>query len=105
MNDNAKHIARLIRENISDIDPNAEVILYGSRARGEEKKDSDWDVLVLTSYPVNIQKERIFRDHLYDLELETGEPFSIFVYSESDWHMKQRVTPFYTNVTNEGITL
>ena len=100
-----KHISQLIRNSISSIDPNAEVILYGSRARGDERIDSDWDILILTNYYVDLQIERKFRDKLYDLELETGEPFSVFAYSKIDWQTKQRITPFYQNVTQEGILL
>ena len=100
-----EYISKLIRNSISSIDPNAEVILYGSRARGDERTDSDWDVLILTDYSVNLQTEREFRDKLYDLELETGEPFSVFAYSKSDWQTKQRITPFYQNVTLEGLRL
>ena len=98
-------IAQLIKKNISDIDPKAQIILYGSRARGNERKDSDWDLLVLTDYPVDLNKEREFRNHLYDLELETGEPFSLFAYSNAEWETKQKVTPFYQSVTKEGIRL
>jgi uncharacterized protein len=98
-------IGELIRKNISKIDPLADIILYGSRARGDYRRDSDWDVLVLTDYPVNLKKERDFRNNLYELELETGEPFSIFVYSKKDWLTKQKVTPFFENVTREGIYL
>ncbi|MCD4681206.1 MAG: nucleotidyltransferase domain-containing protein [Bacteroidales bacterium] len=105
MNKKTSIIGKLIRQNISEIDPFAEIILYGSRARGDEKKDSDWDILVLTDYPVDINKERDFRNNLYDLELRTGEPFSIFVYSKKDWITKQKITPFYYNVTQEGIQL
>jgi len=61
----------MVRNSISSIDPNAEVILYGSRARGDERIDSDWDILILTDYPVNLQTKRISRDKLYDLELVT----------------------------------
>jgi predicted nucleotidyltransferase len=95
----------MIRKNISMIDPKAEVILYGSRARGDDRPDSDWDILILTDYPVDLNKERVFRDNLYDLELETGEPFSVFVYSKNDWTSKQRITPFYNNVIREGIKI
>jgi len=100
-----QHISQLIRNSIRSIDPKAEVILYGSRARGDERIDSDWDILILTDYYVNLQIERKFRDKLYDLELETGEPFSVFAYSKNDWQTKQRITPFYQNVTQEGIRL
>lgn len=100
-----KHITTLIKQAVGRIDPNAQIILYGSRARGTEKVDSDWDILILTDYPVDIVKERVFRNTLYDLELETGEPFSVFVYSKIDWDTKQIITPFYVNVTNEGVRL
>lgn len=105
MNKRTKNIARLIKQNISEIDPYAQVILFGSRARGDEKSESDWDLLLLTEYPINLEKEKQFRNHLYDLELETGEPFSLFAYSKNDWNTKQKVTPFYFSVTREGISL
>ena len=100
-----QHISQLIRHYINAIDPKAEVILYGSRARGDERPDSDWDILVLTDYSVDLITERKFRDKLYDLELETGEPLSMFVYSKNDWRTKQRITPFYENVTQEGVRI
>jgi len=105
MKSKTEYISRLIRNSVSLVDPKAEVILYGSRARGDERLDSDWDILILTDYLIDIQIEREFRDKIYDLELETGESFSIFAYSKYDWKMKQRITPFYQNVTQEGITL
>lgn len=105
MKDKTQNITYLIRQTINDIDPDAEVILYGSRARGDEKPDSDWDILILTDYAVDLNTEQKFRDKLYDLELDTGEPFSVFVYSREDWTTKQRITPFYENVNQEGITL
>lgn len=100
-----QYISRLIRETIRSVDPKAEVILYGSRARGDDRTDSDWDILILTDYPVNLQTERKFRNKLYDLELKSGESFSVFAYSKNDWQTKQRITPFYQNVTQEGIWL
>jgi predicted nucleotidyltransferase len=105
MKTKTQHISQLIRHYINAIDPKADVILYGSRARGDERPDSDWDILVLTDYSVDLITERKFRDKLYDLELETGEPLSIFVYSKNDWQTKQRITPFYENVTQEGVRI
>ncbi len=105
MTSETKHFSKLIRNSINEVDANAEVLLYGSRARGTERKDSDWDVLVLTDYPVDLTKESKFRDTLYDLELESGEPISIFIYSKKDWKTKQIITPFYQNVMNEAVSL
>lgn len=100
-----KYIVQLIRESINSIDPGAEVILYGSRARGDDSSDSDWDILVLTDYVVDLSTERRFRNKLYDLVLESGESFSVFVYSKLEWQTKQRITPFYYNVLQDGISL
>ncbi len=105
MNKKTKHIARLIRKKIDEIDPGAQIILFGSRARGDERIDSDWDLLVLTEYPVDLDKEQLFRNNLYNLELETGEPFSLIAYSKNDWNTKQRISPFYANVKKEGISI
>lgn len=105
MKKKTKHISTLIKQAVGRIDPNAQIILYGSRARGTERVDSDWDILILTDYPVDIVKERVFRNALYDLELETGESFSVFVYSKTDWNTKQIITPFYFNITNDGVRL
>lgn len=105
MNVRTKHISQLIRQYISEVEPLSEVILYGSRARGDERKDSDWDILVLLEQDDNIQTERKLRNKIYDLEIETGESFSVFVYSKKNWNTKQRVTPFFRNVSREGLIL
>jgi predicted nucleotidyltransferase len=105
MNKKTEHIAHRIKSNISETDQNAQVILYGSRARGDARKDSDWDVLVLTDYPVTYPIEKAFRDHLYDLELETGETLSLFVYSKIDWNTRHHITPYFHNVSSQGIQL
>jgi len=105
MKKKTQYIGQLIKKYVREIDPNANVILYGSRARGNERHDSDWDILILTDYPANLEVERKFRNELYDLELETGESFSVFVYSKFDWQTKQKITPYYQSVTAEGINL
>lgn len=100
-----QHISKMIRNYINAIDPRADEILYGSRARGDERPDSDWDILILTNNVADIVTERKFRNKLYDLELETGEALSVFVYSKDDWQTRQRITPFFHNVSREGIRI
>lgn len=105
MKPKTQHITQLIRNYVNTIDPSADVILYGSRAREDEKPDSDWDILILTHSTASLMTERIFRDKLYDLSLETGEVFSVFVYSKDEWQTKQRFTSFYHNVSEEGVLI
>ena len=94
-----------IKNSINKIDPFVKIILYGSRARGDFKKKSDWDILILTDKDEFLRQEDKFRDKLYDIELETNEIISLQVYSKKYWKQKLKITPFYQNIINEGIEL
>ena len=43
--DQRTQVLSLIRDTIRASEPAAQIILYGSRARGDAREDSDWDVL------------------------------------------------------------
>ena len=101
-----QHIIQLIRERIIQKDPTAEVILYGSRARGDARTDSDWDVLILLNRKkVDKKLEQSFRHHLLDVELEISQPISVYVYSKTEWEKKYLITPFYRSIKKEGIKI
>jgi len=105
MKEKDTHMATLIRSVIKQVDPKAKVVLFGSRARGDAKKDSDWDLLILID-SLNIREsEDLFRDRMYDLELETGEIFSLFVYNNKDWASRHKITPLYKSIKKEGVVL
>jgi len=89
-----------------DRDPKAEIYLYGSRARGDNQTDSDWDILVITPRErVTFDYESDLRDPIFDIELETGEIISLIVYSKKDWINKMPYSPLFLNVTKEGIKI
>jgi len=101
-----ENILQKIKILVQQQEPAAKIYLYGSRARGNARIDSDWDLLIL------LNKDKITTDieqritfPLYDLEFETGEVISPMVYSEKEWKTKYRITPFYSNVMKEGVLL
>jgi len=99
-------IVSRIKSVVKQTDPSAVAILYGSRATGKAKKNSDWDVLILIDKSsVSLKEEQLFRHNLYDLELETGEAISTFVYSTNDWNTRLAVTPIYEAIKQIGIIL
>ena len=99
-----QNIIRQIRQKINELDSSAEVILYGSHARGDYKKESDWDILILLNHKhVDKFTEQKFRHHLFDIELEIGEPISVFVHSKNDWEGKYSITPLFKSIKQEGI--
>ncbi|MFN0016512.1 MAG: nucleotidyltransferase domain-containing protein [Saprospiraceae bacterium] len=98
-------ILKKIKEYARSVDPDAEVILFGSRARGDAHADSDWDILILISSAVTLTAEQAFRHKLFEIELEYGIAISTFVYSKTDWNGKFRATPLYDSITKEGTAI
>lgn len=100
------YILQKIKLLVQQHDPTAKIYLYGSRVRGNARKDSDWDlVILLNKDKITSEIEQGITYPLYDLEFETGEIISPMVYSENEWKTKYRITPFYSNVMKEGVLL
>jgi predicted nucleotidyltransferase len=95
-----------LRNAIDKIDPSAEVILYGSRARGDAAPESDYDLLILVDGPVNLKREDVFRRQLFPIEIETGAPLTVILVSRKDWQSPlYAAMPFYQNIQRDGIIL
>ena len=93
---------RLIKQNVHEVEADAEVWLYGSRAR----RDARRDVLVLSSKPkLTFKEEEAFMDHMSDLMVETGQAIQLFAYGKKDWHTRHYFTPFYKSIQSEAIRL
>lgn len=82
---------------------NSEVILFGSRARGNHRADSDWDFLVLIDEAqISRELKNEVIDHLYEIELETDSVIVPIVLTRHEWN-DQQVTPLYKIIQSEGI--
>nr|WP_278184601.1 nucleotidyltransferase domain-containing protein [Desulfofarcimen acetoxidans] len=81
------------------------VLLYGSRARGDHRLDSDMDVLILVKDKKNIDRDKIY-DFVLDSELEHGIDISVNIYENEQFNKLLQINaPFATNVVKEGETL
>lgn len=102
MDKKLEEIPKIVKEVIHQIDEAAEVILFGSRARGDFDADSDWDFLILIDEEVTSEKEELIRDALYDIELASGEVITSIIEEKSEWD-KYEETLIYKNIEEQGI--
>lgn len=100
----SKELGNKIKSVLEIIDPSAEVILFGSRARGDSKIDSDWDLLILLNIEVDEELKYQIWELLYDLELENEQVISSLIFSKKDWE-DFHFTPLYQNIEEEGVLL
>jgi tRNA nucleotidyltransferase (CCA-adding enzyme) len=83
----------------------AQVMLYGSQARGDAREDSDWDILIILDKP---KVEQSDHDNIAFpftmLGWELGEAIIPVIYTREEW-ANSSFMPFYKNVERDKIIL
>lgn len=83
------------------------VVLYGSVARGTQTDDSDIDVMILIDG--DNDELRLYDDKLNDVSTDFSLKYlkvlSIVDISYQEYENWRNISPFYRNVTKEGIIL
>ena len=98
-------LSRIRQTAISTIPNGGKAILYGSRARGDARNDSDWDILILLDKEVLNQSD--YDNVSYPFVLlgcDLGQEINPIMYTKKEWE-SYRITPFYENVLRDGIDL
>jgi predicted nucleotidyltransferase len=82
-----------------------QLILFGSRARGDHRLESDYDILVVVP-----RKRPDLLDTMYEAVLDVllthGRLISLKIFSEAEFtRLKDLRTPFFARIAEEGKTL
>ncbi len=93
-------VKRIIRE----VCPTAEVLLYGSVARGTQEPESDYDILVLTDKLLPKAEKSTIRRHVLGLELDRNVVLSTLFRSKAEWERRAGL-PFHSEVEKDGVLL
>lgn len=101
-----KQLLAELKEIVLERVPDADLILYGSTARGSREPDSDYDVVILVDTQLSRDEEEALDCAIYSLELDRGVVLSTFIYTRGQWDEPlMSVTPFHRNVESEGVLL
>ena len=105
MENKNSEVLSMIGNTIRSAEPTAEAILYGSRARGDAREDSDWDVVIIVDTPEVSQMQ--FKKLSYDLwvmGLDRGLEINPLIYTRQQWK-NSHPTLFKSNVMKDGIRI
>jgi len=84
--------------------PVERVILFGSKARGDDDSESDIDLLVITSSPVDAAEESAMQETAWQTGIHYGRAVQLVVRShERWWHGIDQATPLRLQIDVDGI--
>jgi len=84
--------------------PGVEVILYGSKARGDFDKESDIDLLILVESLVTSRLEEEITHIAFDIELNYEVVFGKIVENKDFWNSHlAKAMPLHWNIEKEGV--
>ncbi len=82
--DNMNHYLNLIKETVTELDPESRVIVFGSYVRNDMRIDSDVDILIITHWAKNTE-DRIKMRVRIAKEIGVYSPFEIHIATRKEY--------------------
>jgi uncharacterized protein len=80
-----------------------DVVLFGSHARGDSNKYSDYDVLIILKNDYSGQDENKILDLCYDIDLKHDILLDVHIISIKELETIRGKQPIFTNAIKSGI--
>ena len=101
-----REILELIKATACKYLPDAEVMLFGSRARKEATSDSDFDVLLVTSLYLTPKQKLPLKTNIRKALLKAGIRSDILIQSKKEVKKKRKLPGhIIKNILNDAILL
>ena len=106
LRDNEREAIREAKKMLKEKFPVKEVILFGSKARGDSDEESDIDLLLLTTKPLHWKERHAIVEALFDVEMKYDVVISIVVNTVYDWNEGIcTVLPIREEINREGVVI
>ncbi|MHB9129208.1 MAG: nucleotidyltransferase domain-containing protein [Candidatus Humimicrobiaceae bacterium] len=106
LKDNERKALQELKERLLKKYPEVEIILYGSKARGDSDEESDIDLLILVESLINTKLEEEIFHISYQIELKFEVIFGEIVENKDFWNMPlAKLMPLHLNIDKEGVPL
>lgn len=105
MNENTQDLLARCKSAILSIEPEAEIVLYGSYARNEQNAESDLDLLVLLPGEPAIETKLAINEATHAIQLDSGVLIVCLIKSKRFWRDVMSVTPLYEAIEEEGLAV
>jgi uncharacterized protein len=104
---NKQNLLERVKSRIQHIEPDAELFLFGSYARGNATEDSDLDILVLLDGEIVPERKYAIWEIVSTIELDLSVGIDISIQNRLLWRTDPRlqVTPFYRSVSADAVAM
>jgi predicted nucleotidyltransferase len=85
--------------------PIEEIILFGSKARGDHDIFSDIDILLVTTKPLHWREEKAIVETLFDIGMSHDVIFTPLFASKEEWQGLFSQFPIYAEILRDGAVI
>lgn len=104
LKENERKALQELKERLLKTYPGVEIILYGSKVRGDFDKESDIDLLILVKSPVTSRLEEEITHIAFEIELNYDVVFGKIVENKDFWNSHlAKAMPLHWNIDKEGV--
>lgn len=94
-----------IKSQILTVVPDANVYLFGSRARGDFHEESDWDILIKTKNKPDYHLKDRIRQKLFPISVDIYDFINTIIVGENEWETDPGYFALYKTTKNELIRI
>jgi len=80
-----------IKNDVHSLFPECEIVLFGSRAKGKFREDSDYDLLVILQYDIDIKDKIKMSTKIRKLLLNHNIPADVLIQSQKEIALKKKI--------------